>query len=102
MEFNIWSFVLENLDASGGIGGYVSISIVGFALISFAAKKNLKNGLKPLKFKWTHSAIGSLRGHKDTFGPMVNFIISYWFIAIPAGKELPADRNLPVPLAVFP
>ena len=62
MEFSIWSFVLENLDASGGIGGYVSISIVGFALISFAAKKNLKNGFKPLKFKWTHSAIGSLMG----------------------------------------
>jgi hypothetical protein len=62
MEFSIWSFVLENLDASGGIGGYVSLSIVGFALISFAAKKKLKNGLKPLKFKWTHSAIGSLMG----------------------------------------
>tara|TARA_B100001057_G_scaffold294761_1_gene294863 strand:+ start:3782 stop:4891 length:1110 start_codon:yes stop_codon:yes gene_type:complete len=62
MEFSIWSFVLENLDASGGIGGYVSISIIGFALISFTAKKKLKNGLKPLKFKWTHSAIGSLMG----------------------------------------
>ena len=31
------------------------------------------------------SAIGSLRGHKDTFGPMVNFIISYWICALPIG-----------------
>jgi len=31
------------------------------------------------------SAIGSLRGHKDTFGPMVNFIISYWVCALPLG-----------------
>ena len=62
MEFGFWSFVLENLDASGGIGGYVSLSIVGFALISFITKKKFKNGLKPLKFKWTQSAIGSLMG----------------------------------------
>ena len=62
MEFDFCSFVLENLDASGGLGGYVSLSIVGFALISFIIKKKLKNGLKPLKFKWTHSAIGSLMG----------------------------------------
>jgi len=31
------------------------------------------------------SAIGSLRGHKDTFGPMVNLIISYWVFALPLG-----------------
>lgn len=31
------------------------------------------------------SAIGSLRGHKDTFGPMINFIISYWICALPLG-----------------
>ena len=62
MEFSIWPFVLENLDASGGIGGYVSLSIIGFALISFTAKKKLKNGLKPIKFRWAHSAIGSLMG----------------------------------------
>ena len=42
MDFEIWSFILENLDASGGIAGYVSISIVGFALISFITKKSLK------------------------------------------------------------
>jgi len=31
------------------------------------------------------SAVGSLRGHKDTFGPMVNLVISYWVFALPLG-----------------
>ena len=38
MEFDFWSFTLENFKA-GSIGGYVSISIIGFALISLMAKK---------------------------------------------------------------
>ena len=62
MNFEIWSFILENLDASGGIGGYVSISIVGFALISFITKKRLKEKLNPIYNKWTYSGIGSLLG----------------------------------------
>ena len=39
MEFNFSSFVIDNLEAAGAIGGYVSLSIIGFALISFAIKK---------------------------------------------------------------
>ena len=39
MEFSLWSFILDNLEAAGAIGGYVSISIVGFALISFVRKR---------------------------------------------------------------
>ena len=38
MEFDFWSFTLENFEA-GSIGGYVSISIIGFILISLIAKK---------------------------------------------------------------
>ena len=34
------------------------------------------------------SAIGSLRGHKDTFITMVNLVISYWFFALPIGIYL--------------
>ena len=34
------------------------------------------------------SAIGSLRGHKDTFVTMVNLVISYWFFALPIGIYL--------------
>ena len=31
------------------------------------------------------SAVGSLRGFKDTFVPMILILISYWIIALPAG-----------------
>ena len=38
MEFDFRSFVIDNLNAAGTIGGYV-ISIIGFAFISFLIKK---------------------------------------------------------------
>ena len=41
MEFNLCSFILDNLEAAGAIGGYVSISIIGFALISYVSKKRV-------------------------------------------------------------
>ena len=43
MEFNLWSFILDNLESAGAIGGYVSLSIIGFTLISFATKKRHDN-----------------------------------------------------------
>ena len=43
MEFNFSSFILDNLEAAGAIGGYVSLSIIGFALITFAIKKRNNN-----------------------------------------------------------
>ena len=40
------------------------------------------------------SAVGSLRGHKDTFGPMVNLVISYWVFALPLGVYFAfGDKN---------
>ena len=62
MRFNLWTFCLENLDAAGAIAGYVSISIIGFALISLVAKKRIKNNTGNFKPKWTHPLIGSLMG----------------------------------------
>ena len=62
MEFNLLSFILDIFDASGGIGGYVSISIIGFALISFATKKKIKGEIKYFRYKWAHALIGSLIG----------------------------------------
>ena len=61
MEFNLWSFILDNLEAAGVIGGYVSISIVGFALITFTTrnKHKIKSQIGP---KWTHPIIGSILG----------------------------------------
>lgn len=54
-------FVLNNLEAAGIIGGYVSISIIGFALITFAGRNRQKisNQIGP---KWAHPIIGSLLG----------------------------------------
>ncbi|MAZ00991.1 MAG: hypothetical protein CMP58_02210 [Flavobacteriales bacterium] len=62
MEFNLCSFILENFEAAGAIGGYVSISIIGFALISFITKKNNNNVARNIGPKWTHPIIGSLLG----------------------------------------
>jgi MATE family multidrug resistance protein len=33
-------------------------------------------------------ALGSLRGYKDTFAPMLMLIVTYWFIALPVGYVL--------------
>jgi hypothetical protein len=62
MEFNLWSFILDNLEASGAIASYVSISIIGFALISFATKNRNNNLESRVGRKWTHPIIGSLLG----------------------------------------
>ena len=58
-----------------------NVSVVALTLLAYAAIFQVPDAIG-------YSAIGSLRGHKDTFGPMVNFIISYWFIAIPIGVYL--------------
>ena len=62
MEFSLWSFILDNLEAAGAIGGYVSLSIVGFGLISFASKKRLDRKANHLGQKWAHPIIGSFLG----------------------------------------
>ncbi|MDA9612408.1 arsenic efflux protein [Flavobacteriales bacterium] len=62
MEFNLWSFILDNFEAAGGIGGYVSLSIISFALISFASRKRHNNVASQIGPKWTHPIIGSFLG----------------------------------------
>ena len=63
MEFNEFtSFILDNLEASGAIGAYVSLSIIGFALISFATKKRYNKASSQIGPKWAHPIIGSLLG----------------------------------------
>lgn len=61
MDLDLWSFILDNLEAAGAIGGYVSLSIIGFALISYVTRKNqlLEKKIGP---KWTHPFIGALMG----------------------------------------
>ena len=43
MNFEFKAFLFENLEAAGSIAGYVSISIIGFALFTLYAKKKHKN-----------------------------------------------------------
>ena len=67
MEFHLWSFILDleilkNFENAGGIGGYVSLSIIGFALISFASKRRLKQQANQIGSRWAHPIIGSLMG----------------------------------------
>ena len=62
MEFNLGSFILDNLEAAGVIGGYVSLSIIGFALISFRISKNYDKVVSQIGPKWTHPIVGSLLG----------------------------------------
>ena len=61
MNFNLWDFALENLEAAGVIGGYVSISIVGFALMTFAMKVKFA-GRTFAAPRWSHPLIGALLG----------------------------------------
>lgn len=62
MEFNLWSFILDNFEAAGRIGGYVSLSIISFALISFASRKSHNNVASQIGPIWTHPIIGSFLG----------------------------------------
>ena len=62
MEFNLWLFILDNLEAAGAIGGYVSLSIIGFALISFATKKRINKGDRQIGPLWIHPIVGSFMG----------------------------------------
>ena len=61
MEFDLWTFTLDNLEAAGVIGGYVSISIIGFALITYAAQEKFHTSLQ-LGPKWVQPIIGALLG----------------------------------------
>jgi len=62
MEFSLWSFILDNLEAAGAIGGYISLSIIGFALVSFTSKKRLDRKVNQIGAKWAHPIIGSFLG----------------------------------------
>jgi len=56
----------------------ISLAVI---LLSFAAFFQVADGL-------AMGAIGSLRGYKDTFGPMKIIAISYWGIGLPVGVVL--------------
>ena len=115
MKFNLWTFILDNLDAAGVIAGYVSISIIGFALISQIAKKKITQTKGNFRQKWTHSLIGSFMGavpgcgatiivatlyknKKISFGGLLASFISTlgegYFVLLGASNEVDISGNL--------
>ena len=54
---------------------------LAISLIFFAAIFQLPDGIQM-------GALGSLRGYKDTFIPMILLFISYWVFAMPMGYYL--------------
>ncbi|MFO8068725.1 MAG: putative manganese transporter [Alkalibacterium sp.] len=61
MDFNVWSFILDTLEAAGVIGGYVSISIIGVSLITYALRGKL-SGDNQIGPSGSHPIIGALLG----------------------------------------
>ncbi len=61
MDFNLWTFILDNLEAAGVIGGYVSISIIGVTLITQTSGKKIKDSAQ-IGPKWAQPLIGGLLG----------------------------------------
>ena len=75
------------------IGLYTSdqtVVIKAFGLLALAAIFQIPDAIG-------FSAIGSLRGHKDTFITMVNLVISYWFFALPIGIYLAFNEIAGIP-----
>ena len=54
---------------------------LGASLLIFAAIFQLPDAVQI-------SAVGSLRGFKDTIAPMILILISYWIIALPLGYAM--------------
>lgn len=61
MDFNLGQFIIDNLEAAGVIGAYVSISIITVALIIFSSKGKIK-GDGQVGPKWAQPIIGGLFG----------------------------------------
>lgn len=61
MYFDIWTITWANLDAAGVIGGYVSISIIVVASITFFSSNSLKKTTQIIP-KWCNSIMGALLG----------------------------------------
>tara|TARA_B100001248_G_scaffold261939_1_gene255125 strand:- start:10233 stop:11330 length:1098 start_codon:yes stop_codon:yes gene_type:complete len=55
-------FIIDNLEPAGNIGGYVAISIFGFAISSFYIKQKYQKVTTEIGPKWVHPVVGSLFG----------------------------------------
>jgi MATE family multidrug resistance protein len=69
----------------------VEVIAIAVNLLFFAAVFQIPDGLQM-------GALGSLRGYKDTFAPMLMLIVTYWFLALPVGYMLTYHGILGNPL----
>ena len=61
MDFDLRTFIWENLEAAGVIGGYVSISIISIAAITFLTSKNVQS--RPHRIpRWAQAITGAMLG----------------------------------------
>ena len=61
MDFDLFTFILDNLEAAGVIGAYVSISIITVALLIFSSRGKMANK-DQVGPKWAQPIIGGLFG----------------------------------------
>ena len=66
----------------------VSIYSSDVAIISIAINLLLFGAIFQIPDGMQMGALGSLRGYKDAFAPMLMIILTYWFIALPLGYYL--------------
>ena len=69
----------------------IEVIAIAVNLLFFAAVFQIPDGLQM-------GALGSLRGYKDTFAPMLMLIVTYWFLALPVGYMLTYHGILGNPL----
>lgn len=61
MNFDLGDFILQNLEAAGAIGAYVSISIIGVALLMYASKRKIENK-NHFRSRYLQPVLGALLG----------------------------------------
>ena len=61
MNFDVLSFLYENLEASGVIGGYVALSLVVVNVLTHISNKSLTEKVLSAP-EWSHSILGALLG----------------------------------------
>ena len=66
---------------SGMLNSNPKVISLAVILLGFAAFFQVADGL-------AMASIGSLRGYKDTFGPMKILAVSYWGVGLPVGIML--------------
>ena len=59
----------------------LAVATIAMNLLFFGAIFQIPDGMQM-------GALGSLRGYKDTFAPMLMIILTYWFVALPVGYHL--------------